>query len=207
MVPSGRMGTEKLAEIILGRGFGADAGGRAAGADKGSAGESKSVAASESDNAGVSNIVAESESDRAGVSNIVAASESEGCRKIEESIPEGGVCTAFLTSLFRASFSGDFGRDSGDWLESLGSRDGSLGVSNRHLYIGPHGNGNEAKFTPNLRQEQRCRLQGAASAPAGAAGGFNQYIRGSAEGLDKLGGKSAVRSTQAGSKLTAARAP
>ncbi len=82
-------------------------------------------------------MVAESESDRAGVSNMVAASESGGCRRTEESIPEGGVCTAFPTSLLRTSFSGGFGRDSGEGLGFFESRDGSLGVSNRHLYIGP----------------------------------------------------------------------
>ena len=48
---------------------------------------------------GESNIVAEPESDRAGVSNMLAASESDGCRQRDESMPEGGVCTALPMSL------------------------------------------------------------------------------------------------------------
>jgi hypothetical protein len=144
------MGAVKLAAVIFGRAVGLEVGGRVAGADKGSAGEANSVAASDSDRIGESNRVAESESESAGAANLVAASESDGRRKTEESMPGGGVSTALPTSFSGDLAAGDRGRDSGEGIGFFGSRDGSLGVSNRHLYNRPckATENDAAKFTP-----------------------------------------------------------
>ena len=146
------------------------------GAEEGSAGEANSVAASDSDRTGESNRVAESESESAGSSNMVAASESDGRRRRDESTPEGGVCTALPTSFSGDLAAGDCGRDSGEGFGFFGSRDGSLGVSNRHLYIGPARQRKmmSAKFTPRAT----LPVAGAASAPTRAAGGVQSvYTR------------------------------
>jgi len=135
---------EKLGDATLGRTGGVEISGRATGdkgPDEGSAGESKSVAASDSEMGFPLMGVESGEGALIGTaSNMVAASESEpesdGGRRSEESTPDGGVCTAWPTSFFSWD-PGILGRNSGESLGGFVSLDGSLGLSNRHLYIGP----------------------------------------------------------------------
>lgn len=153
-MPSGKVGIEKLGEAALGRTAGVEMKGRLPG-----------DAGLEGGNAGASKVVSASAADKGSAFNIVAASESEGRSKREESTPEGGVCRALPTSLLSRNpgFSGSAGtrwRDSGESLGFFVSRDGSLGLSNRHLYIGP------AWATETMQQTHA--LRGIAAGDAGS---------------------------------------
>ena len=66
---------------------------------------------------------------------MVAASESGRFRRRERSSPEGGVWTALPTSLSGNPAAGRV-RGSGTPLAFSASRDGSLGLSKRHLHTG-----------------------------------------------------------------------
>src|SRR5882724_2803639 len=183
MVPFGKVGIEKLGDATLGRTGGVEMKGRLPGGgepEEGSAGASKVVSASASD---------------MGIAfNIVAASESEGRCKSEESTPEGGVCRALPTSFVSPNpgLSGipdACGRDSGESLGFFVSRDGSLRLSNRHLYIGPARQRKmmQQGHTPKWHCCRVCREQGTCWP---GSRGFLEYIRGGNEGLGKLPRKS-----------------